>query len=110
MVEKRREHPKRRSQHPGFPDFRGKKFILASQINVKRLQPYIDRILELLGFSDALVTDKTYVTDFLFWKDPKEIKEQQLQALAEQLGVAVGWDDYLYEVADRLRVKEEANG
>ena len=109
MKEKRRVSPKRRRQHPGTPNVRGKKIVLASQININRLQPFVDRVLKTLGVAGALVTDESLIADLLDFR-PLTQDYTRLRIAAEALGIPILGGDYLHEVAERLRSKEEANG
>jgi hypothetical protein len=54
------------------------------------------RVLEVLGFPEALVTDESTIGDF-------RLDDRELTAASRMLGVAVRANDYVYEVAKKLR-------
>jgi hypothetical protein len=115
------------------------KFELADQnaVHDLSLAPYVDRILEAMGHSDALVTDESKIGDFLEfggepylvrprhpigqrrliqgpWKrepgDP-EVKARNdalLANMARQFGVPVDPEDLVVAVAHRVRTREQA--
>ena len=80
-----------------------KKIELASQDKYTFLQPYIDKILKALGHSDALVTDESYVTDFLDVFATVAEKEKMLKKLSKKLKVEVSVRDYVWQVAERMK-------
>src|SRR5438105_12611087 len=61
---RRREHPQRPAKHPGVPNFKGKKIVFASDINIRRLREYVDIVLEAVGHPEALVSDRSRIRDF----------------------------------------------
>lgn len=71
---------------------------IAPQDNVQRLEKEIDLVLSALGYPEALVTDWSTVNDF---RDA----EQDLARVSAELGVEVGADDYICEIAERLHRK-----
>ena len=79
------------------------KFELAPQDKIEELQPYVDRVLDAMGFSDVLVTDESYITDFIDFTLNKTERSAEVDALAVKLGVEVTVKDFVYAVAKRLR-------
>jgi hypothetical protein len=69
---------------------------LASTVLVDTLEPYIELVQEALGHPEALVTDLSTVGDF-------GLDDKERAAASDRLGVALSDDDYIYEVAQRLR-------
>lgn len=83
-----------------------KKITLAKQTEVKKLPVAIDHILTILGCPEALVTDESYVTDFMNIFSSKEQKVKNLKKLGKKLGVEVGINDTLIDVAKRWSKNE----
>ena len=75
------------------------KFKLASQrkVNSKKLQPYIDKLLEILGHPEALVTDETRISDFIDVDAKKTNKK-----IKKLLPVDATDSDFLYEIAQKM--------
>lgn len=66
---------------------------------VEALGPYVQRVLDVVGFPTAWVSDLSCVGDF-------PVDEDDCQEFARTLGVPVALDDYLVEVARRLQDKD----
>lgn len=73
-----------------------KKIIIAPR---KLIQPYykeIDLLLHLLGFPEALVTDLSAIFDFCPTK-------RKMKSISKKLGFEVTDDEYLVDVAKKIR-------
>jgi hypothetical protein len=92
--------------------------VFSAQDRVRQLAPYMERVLAALGYGRVLVTDESLVGDFfesyLFrdTDDPhaaaqKVTDDARLASGAAQLGVPVTYEDYIVEVAERLRDRAE---
>lgn len=80
------------------------KIVSAPQDKIKKLHYWIGQVLYALGHSEAYVTDESMVWDFIM-KDKERAKE-----ISDQLGIPIKSNDLIYEVAERLRDKENAAG
>ncbi len=69
---------------------------LASTVLVDRLESDVELVLKALGHPEALVTDLSTVGDF-------GLDENECAAASAALGVTLSDDDYIYEIAQRLR-------
>lgn len=69
---------------------------LASTVLVDALESYVELVLNALGHPEALVTDLSTVGDFALEADERS-------AVSDRLGVALSDDEYVYEIARRLR-------
>lgn len=65
---------------------------------IDTLESYVEVVLEALGYPEALVTDLSTIGDFGFEDDERS-------AAGDNLGLALVDDDYVYEMARRLRDK-----
>lgn len=74
---------------------------LASTVLVDALESYVEQVLNALGHPGALVTDLSTVGDFA-------LDAEERSAATDRLGIALSNDDYVYEIARRLREKEES--
>ncbi|HKU69184.1 MAG TPA: hypothetical protein VJP85_15535 [Candidatus Baltobacteraceae bacterium] len=88
---------------PGHPLHSGKtqepetvELEFAPSLEVEDLAPQVERVLEALGHPEAWVSDESTVDDFGF-------DDAELAAAARELGVAVQHDDYILDIARRLR-------
>ena len=72
------------------------KIKLASALHVNDLDNEIDQVLDAFNIGSALITDMSRVSDFRFEED--EIKDAALE-----LGIDISEEDYIYQVAQRLR-------
>lgn len=72
---------------------------LAPQEKVEIYSIQVRRVLEALGYEHALVTDMSSISDFR--PTPKEIQE-----LVTALGVPVDRKDYIWEIAERLFMRD----
>ena len=81
------------------------KFELAAQDKVNELRPYIDKILKALGHSEALVTDESYITDFMPFLGSMGGKEvfEKFSKKMKKMGIEVKLEDSVIEVAERLK-------
>jgi len=69
---------------------------LASAVLVDALESYVEQVLKAIDHPEALVTDLSTIGDFGLDADERS-------AASDRLGVALSDDDYLYEIARRLR-------
>lgn len=69
---------------------------LASTVLVDKLKSYVELVLNALDHPEALVTDLSTVSDV-------GLDEDERYAASAELGVTVSDDDYIYEIAQRLR-------
>jgi len=80
-------------------EFKHKKIVLASQKSIKKLQPWVDYILAILGHPGALVTDESYLTDFFdFGKESKTARKK----FCDKLGFHTD-SDSIIEIAQQLK-------
>jgi len=82
------------------------RFELAPHENADDLEPYVSRILgEAFGIEGALVTDMSCISDFIgyFADDP----QKDLDAVSEVCGFEVSKDDLLWEIAAKMRNRED---
>ena len=82
------------------------KFELASQEECDQLEPYVDRVLVALGHPEALVTDESYVSDFLCFFDKIEA-EEELKEARRKLGISFDIKDSVVDVASKLKDEED---
>ena len=78
--------------------FKNKKIVLCSQKYTKKLQDKIDKILEYIGFSEALTTDESKLFDFCLTKT-------QIKNLSKKLGFKIDENDKLIEIAKKMELK-----
>ena len=90
---------------------------LAQREGVAALRPWVEQVLDAVGHPEALVTDESWVSDFLpgAFVDPDATPEERhaaretcvaaTAAVAARLGVPIGERDTLVDVALRLRGK-----
>jgi hypothetical protein len=71
---------------------------LASTVLVDTMESSVELVLNALGHPEALVTDLSTVGDF-------GLDAEERFAASAKLGVTLSADDYIYEVAQRLRNK-----
>jgi len=69
---------------------------VASTVLVDALESYVELVLNALGHPEALVMDLSTIGDF-------GLDDDERFAASDRLGVALSDDDYLYEIARRLR-------
>ena len=88
-------------------DYPIKKIELAPQDKVDDLQLYVDQVLKALGHSEALVTDESYISDFLPFIGSMGRKEafEKFSKKMKKLGIEVKFEDSVIEVAERLKNK-----
>jgi hypothetical protein len=67
----------------------------AEDAKVKQYQADIDKLLGIMGFDWALVTDLSSIGDFL-------TEENDVQEIGKKLGFEISRRDYMYEVAMRM--------
>ena len=81
-------------------------FELANTDKTDSIESYIDKVVRALGHKDALVTDESYITDFLDVFTPSNEKVKMLKKLSKKLKVEISINDYVWQVAERLRDNE----
>lgn len=69
---------------------------LASTVLVDAVESYVELVLNALGHPEVLVTDLSTIGDF-------GLDDDERSAASDGLGVALSDDDYVYEIARRLR-------
>jgi hypothetical protein len=69
---------------------------LASTVLVDTLESYVEQVLEALGHPEALMTDLSTIGDF-------GLEDEERAAASAKLGGTLSDDDYIYEIARRLR-------
>ncbi len=77
------------------------KFESARQDRVERLEPEVQRILDVLGHPEALVTDESFIADFSdFGQGHGEI---ELRRISAALGVHVEDNSVIADIAAQLK-------
>jgi len=78
---------------------------IADDKKIKELEPYVEKVLNSLGYSisEVIVTDESYVTDFINIFSTKEEKNNVLKDISEKLGVEVSLKDSIYDVAEKIQ-------
>ena len=69
---------------------------------------YVEHVLEVLGYPEALVTDESQIWDFIGLDSEKEESKQFLEKISEKLGFQVLEKDYIVDVAKKLKEKNES--
>ena len=82
-----------------------KNIILSDQDKSENLEIEIDKILSLLGFEGSIVTDESEISDFIDLFASQEEKEDIVYQLEEELGSHVDLNDYIVDVAERIKRK-----
>jgi hypothetical protein len=82
-----------------------KKIEMANDKKIKELEPYVEKILKTLGYSvsEVIVTDESYITDFINVFYTKEQKNEVLKNISKKLGIEVLLKDTIYEVAEKCK-------
>lgn len=83
-----------------------KKFVLAEQDRVGVREKSVAILLKALGHPEALVTDESTVSDFLDVFS-SELQDKQLKRLEKKLGFPVRESDYIWQVAETIRIGEK---
>lgn len=83
---------------------KARKFEMAPTKKIDRAGPlWINKILSIIGFRRALVTDESTVGDFIsFEKGPKE-ELVFLKKLSKKLGFTVIADNFIWELAEKYK-------
>ncbi len=79
-----------------------KKIVFAPQDKIRALRPWIDQILEAIGYGRAWVSNESCLGDF-------PLEDEDYEQLSELLGFLVEGKDYLVDVAQRLKEVTERN-
>jgi hypothetical protein len=78
---------------------------LAPQVEITALEPFVDRVLNIIGHPEALVTDESIVGHFLpIFPDERPA---ELARLAQKLGFPVESRDTITDIALKLRNAEK---
>lgn len=85
-------------------DMKIEKIELASQDNVNAREKYIDKVLDVLGFPESLVTDESIVADFCEFCSCDENKEKELSA---KFDMRIRAGTLIYEIADKMEHREK---
>lgn len=72
------------------------KIEMAPSHHIEDLAGEVQQVLDALGFSHAWVSDMSVVADF-------PVGEAELEIAYEELGVPISVNDYIYQVAQRVR-------
>ncbi len=82
-----------------------KKIEMANDKKIKKLEPYVEKVLKALGYSvsEVVVTDESYVTDFINVFYTKEQKNEVLKKISKKIGIEVLLKDTIYEVAEKCK-------
>jgi hypothetical protein len=91
-----------------MPDFSKMKIESAETDKVSEVEDIIERILDVVGHPEAYVTDESMISDFFDIGLDKKGKAKEIERVRKCLGVDVSIDDYLFEIA--LRMKESRTG
>jgi len=70
---------------------------MAGDDEVERLWPEIYKILEILGHTEALVTDESKIWDFTFFC-PEKVRE-----ISDSIGFKITENDYLIDIAKKIK-------
>lgn len=76
-----------------------KKIIVASQDRAALVSEQIDKILEAIDISCAMVTDESQLYDF-------PVEEEECKEISEKLGVEVELSDRIVNIAERMLRKQ----
>lgn len=79
------------------------KFEKADTEKTLLLESYMDDVVMALGHEEAMVTDESYISDFLDVFDEKR-REKQLKKAEKILGIKIDKREYVWEVAERLKL------
>lgn len=82
-----------------------KEFEIADEKKIKELEPYIEKILKVLGYSisEVLITDESYITDFIDVFATREEKIKILNNISRKIGVEISLNDKFYLVAEKYK-------
>ena len=80
-----------------------RKFEQALTTKIKLLEPYVTKVLKALDWdiNDVLVTDESYISDFLNVFDVKE-GNTTLKKAEKKLGILIKRNEYIWTTAERL--------
>jgi hypothetical protein len=90
---------------------KGRIIELAPQSKIDQLDPdnkYVPKILKALGHSEALITDESEIYHFMCFFCSKKENEKELKKISKKLGVEVNENDYLTEVIEKLKKREDS--
>lgn len=79
-----------------------KKIVLAPANKVGELRDEVRKVINAMGIESFLVTDESTIWDF-------DMDEEETQNLSKALGIPVSKNDYVWEVAQRLKGELPAN-
>ena len=82
-------------------------FEMADTSNVDELEVYVEQVVKALGCKGALVSDESYVSDFLtiFCDEPErsKIRITELRKASRRLKIDISEDELIIDVAKRLK-------
>lgn len=88
-----------------FDDASGKKITFSSQKRVGGgLQPFVKRVLRVLGYPEAWVSDESRLSDFMSSIRPDRTRDERVlkTKLKNEFNLEVGAQDFVVDVAERL--------
>lgn len=103
-----------------------KKIVMADQDKIDVLEPWIEKILIILGFPNSFVSDDSYLSDFIpmvlhedpndensplvsLWDDKDKYKlvyKKHVEKLANTLNIELTGKEYFWMVAEKLKESE----
>jgi len=78
-----------------------KKIVMASQDRTSLVGEQIDKILEAIDISCAMITDESRLYDF-------PVEEEGCKEISEKLGVEVKFNDFIVDIAERMLQKQNS--
>jgi hypothetical protein len=100
----------------------GPNFEWAPSDQVESLRPYVNRVLEAVGYPAALVTDESMIGDFTVGRqrdaeaeglsddEIDRLLDREIALIGERLGLEVTGRDYVVDIARRLKKLEATDG
>lgn len=77
----------------------------AKKVNSKKLAPYVDKILETIGFPEAFVTDESMLADFCNFGTTTPSVKRWEKRISKKLNIDVTSEEYIWELAEKLNKK-----
>ena len=78
-----------------------KKIVMASQDRTVLVGEQIDKILEAIDISCAMITDESRLYDF-------PVEEEECKEISEKVGVEVKFNDLIVDIAERMLQKQNS--
>jgi hypothetical protein len=79
-----------------------KKIEIAPSKKIEKLGKWVDQVLKIIGFPEALVTDESSLFDFFDMTSKEKDEDILLTKWGKKLGFKVKGTDKIWQVADRL--------